>query len=56
MSIQHAIEARQIAICNMIYFRNDTALYIFWRNVYKRCRAEVWKAQGIFQTKGDEQP
>ena len=56
MSIQHAIEARQIAICNMIYFRNDTALYIFWRNVYKRYRDVVWKAQGILQTKGDEQP
>ena len=32
------IEARKNAIRNMIYFRNDQPLYIFWRNVYKHYR------------------
>lgn len=28
------IEARKNAIKNMVFFRNDKSLYVFWRNVY----------------------
>lgn len=37
---------------SMIFFRNDTPLYIFWRNVYKHYRDSVLKQQGLFQAKG----
>ena len=55
ISSQKNIEARKNAIQNMIFFRNDQRLYIFWRNVYKRYRNAAWKEQGLFQTKGAEQ-
>ena len=48
-------DRRKNAIQNMIFFRNDQRLYIFWRNVYKRYRNAAWKEQGLFQTKGAEQ-
>jgi len=35
MTKKELAEARKNAIRNMIYFRNDKPLYIFWRNVYK---------------------
>ena len=35
MTKKELTEARKNAIRNMIYFRNDKLLYIFWRNVYK---------------------
>ena len=56
MAQNSVFERYKNAIQNMICFRNDTSLYIFWRNVYKRYRDVVWKAQGIFQTKGEELP
>ena len=55
ISSQKNIDARKNAIQNMIFFRNDQRLYIFWRNVYKRYRNAAWKEQGLFQTKGAEQ-
>ena len=36
MTSKEMSEARKNAIQNMIYFRNDKPLYLFWRNVYKR--------------------
>ena len=35
MTKKELAEARKNAIRNMIYFRNDKPLYIFWQNVYK---------------------
>lgn len=32
------VEARKNTIRNMIYFRNDKPLYIFWRNVFRHYR------------------
>ena len=55
ISSQKNIEARKNAIQNMIFFRSDQRLYIFWRNVYKCYRNAAWKEQGLFQTKGAEQ-
>ena len=51
MAQNSVFERYKNAIQNMICFRNDTSLYVFWQNVYKHYRAEVWKAQGIFQIK-----
>ena len=51
---QDALERRKNAIKNMIFFRNDKPLYVFWRNVYKRYRDAVWKQQEVFQTKEAE--
>lgn len=52
---QKTFAHRKNAIQNMIYFRNNKPLYIFWRNVYKYYRDAAWKEQGLFQTKGAEQ-
>lgn len=35
---QEVLNARKRAIRNMIYFRHDKRIYIFWRNVYKHYR------------------
>jgi len=51
---QEVLNARKRAIRNMIYFRHDKRMYIFWRNVYKRYCDAIWQSQGIFQEKGDE--
>ena len=38
---QEVLNARKRAIRNMIYFRNDKPLYIFWRNVFRHyCNME----------------
>ena len=51
MTKKEVLDARKKAIQNMIYFRNDKPLYIFWRNVYKGYHDAAVQSQGIFQTK-----
>ena len=55
MAQRSVFEEYKNAIRNMICFRNDKPLYIFWRNIYKHYRDAAWKEQGLFQTKGAEQ-
>lgn len=41
MTKKELTEARKNAIRNMIYFRNDKPLYIFWRNIFRHyCNME----------------
>lgn len=47
---KEVLEARKNAIRNMIYFRNDKPLYIFWRNVYKSYHDTAGQSKEIFQT------
>jgi hypothetical protein len=47
-------EARKNAIQNMIYFRNDNPLYIFWRNVYQYYRNTADQSKEIFQTQKEQ--
>ena len=54
MTDKEMSEARKNAIQNMIYFRNDNPLYIFWRNVYQYYRKTADQSKEIFQIQKEQ--